>query len=111
MGKYAEEKVEKRVKERLGRYPDASPYPLAAIEDDSTLVFASPSNSQCGNFRLGSLPRQLGTNWEDTAIPRFYADVSYLGSHLLSILACSRNLKVSHCPRDKSQGPESLLHF
>lgn len=70
MGKYAEAKVQKRVKERLGR----DPYPVPEIGGCHDLEVFSPNNSQSGECILSRIPQQVGAHWEDAAIPHFFAD-------------------------------------
>ena len=89
MGKYAENKVKKRVKDRLGRDPDTSPSPVPTVRESNPLPIRSPSNSQSGESTADCLPQQVGTNWEDIAIPRFFSDVGYF-----AILACFGNLQL-----------------
>lgn len=76
MSKYAEKKVQKRVRDRLGGNMGSNTYHSEAVVQNITPTFLSPGNAQFST-PLGGLPPQVGTNWMEIAIPRFFADYVY----------------------------------
>lgn len=73
MGKYAEIQVKTRVRNRL-KDTESSACSTSVNNKIDAIGSLSLSEPSSRTSSPSSLPCQIGTNWEDIAVPRFYAD-------------------------------------